>query len=83
MAGFPDDTFRPSGPITRGQVTRTLYRIHDVTPPLLTSAERAACLALFTDVPAGANDHVPDWLVGWKGHDLMTLMLTLPRFQRR
>jgi hypothetical protein len=26
---------------------------------------------------------VPDWLVGWKGHDLLTLMLTLPRFQRR
>jgi hypothetical protein len=83
MAGFPDDTFRPSGPITRGQVTRMLYRIHDVTSPLLTSAERAACLALFTDVPADADDHVPGWLVDWKGHDLMTLMLTLPRFQRR
>jgi hypothetical protein len=83
MAGFPDDTFKPNDPITRAQVTRMLYRIHDVTPPLLTAAERAACLALFTDVPADADDHVPGWLVDWKGHDLMTLMLTLPRFQRR
>jgi uncharacterized protein (DUF1800 family) len=83
MAGFPDDTFKPNDPITRAQVTRMLYRIHDVTPPLLTAAERAACLALFTDVPADADDHVPNWLVAWKGHDLMTLMLTLPRFQRR
>jgi hypothetical protein len=60
-----------------------LFRIHDTTAPVLTAAERAACLALFTDVPAGLDDDVPDWLVGWKGHDLLTLMLTLPRFQRR
>ncbi len=83
MAGFADARFKPNDPISRGQVTRMLYRIHDETPALLSAAERAACLALFTDVPAGVNSAVPDWLVDWKGHDLMTLLLALPRFQRR
>lgn len=83
MAGFPNATFRPNDPITRAQVTRMLHRIHDEPPVLLSTAERAACLALFTDVPAGPDDDVPGWLVDWKGHDLMTLMLALPRCQRR
>jgi hypothetical protein len=83
LAGFPNGTFRPTQPITRAQVTRMLHRIHDEKPTLLTPAERAACLELFTDVPAGPDDDVPDWLVEWKGHDLMTLILSLPRFQRR
>ena len=83
LAGYPDATFRPANPISRGQATVMLYRIHDQAPPLLTAAERAACLALFTDVPAGPDDDVPGWLVNWKGHDLMTLLLSLPRFQRR
>lgn len=83
LLGRPDDTFRPNAAITRADLAKMLFRIHDTTAPVLTAAERAACLALFTDVPAGLDDDVPDWLVGWKGHDLLTLMLTLPRFQRR
>lgn len=83
MAGFGDDTFRPNQPITRAQVTRMLHRIHDDTPALLDTAERSACLALFADTGVGANQPVPEWLLDWKGHDLMTLMLSLPRFQRR
>jgi hypothetical protein len=83
LAGFPNHTFRPNDPITRAQVTRMLYRIHDVTPPLLTSAERAACLELFADTGVDPGDPVPAWLVDWKAHDLLTLMLSLPRFQRR
>jgi hypothetical protein len=83
LAGFPNSTFRPNDPITRAQVTRMLYRIHDDTPPLLTPAERAACLELFADTDHGPSDPVPDWLVEWKAHDLMTLILSLPRFQRR
>jgi hypothetical protein len=83
MAGFSNDTFRPNDPITRGQVTRMLYRIHDDTPALLSAAERAACLELFADADVGPSDPVPDWLVDWKAHDLMTLILSLPRFQRR
>jgi hypothetical protein len=83
MSGFANSTFRPNQPITRAQVTRMLHRIHDPQPNLLTSAERAACLELFADVPATASSPCPDWLVEWKGHDLMTLLLSLPRFQRR
>ncbi len=83
VTGYPDGRFRPNRPISRGQVTRMLYRIHDETPALLSPAERAACLALFTDVPAVEDSAVPEWLVDWKGHDLMTLLLALPRFQRR
>lgn len=83
MSGFANGTFRPNQAITRGQVTRMLYRIHDQQPDVLTPAERAACLELFTDVPATASYPTYPWLVDWKGHDLMTLMLSLPRFQRR
>jgi uncharacterized protein (DUF1800 family) len=83
MAGFPNGTFKPNEPITRAQVTRMLFRIHDETPPLLTAAERSACLALFADVPAELDDDIPSWLVDWKSHDLLTLLLSLPRFQRR
>jgi hypothetical protein len=60
-----------------------LHRIHDPQPNLLSADERAACLELFADVPATASSPCPDWLVEWKGHDLMTLLLSLPRFQRR
>jgi hypothetical protein len=83
LAGFPNHTFRPNQPITRGQVTRMLHRIHDDTPALLSAAERAACLELFAGTDVGPSDPAPDWLVEWKGHDLMTLILSLPRFQRR
>jgi hypothetical protein len=83
LAGFPNGTFRPDQPITRAQVTRMLHRIHDDTPTLLTSAERAACLELFADTDVGPAEPVPDWLLDWKAHDLLTLMLALPRFQRR
>ncbi len=83
LPGYDDDTFRPNPSITRAHLARMLYRIHDRTPAVLTEAERQACLALFTDVPADLDDDVPGWLLNWKAHDLMTLLLTLPRFQRR
>ena len=60
-----------------------LYRIHDQTPPILTAAERSACLELFADTDVAHDDPVPGWLLEWKAHDLLTLMLSLPRFQRR
>ncbi len=83
MDGYPDDTFRPNRSITRGQVARMLYRIHEPVPTLLTPTERSACLGLFSDTDVAVDDIVPDWLVDWKGHDLMTFLLSLPRFQRR
>jgi uncharacterized protein (DUF1800 family) len=83
MAGFPNGTFRPNAAITRAQVTRMLHRIHDDTPALLTAAERAACLELFADTDVGPTEPVPGWLLEWKAHDLTTLVLSLPRFQRR
>jgi Protein of unknown function (DUF1800)/S-layer homology domain len=83
MDGYAGGTFRPNRSITRGQVARMLYRIHDPVPDLLTPTERSACLSLFSDTGVGAGDITPDWLVDWKGHDLMTFLLSLPRFQRR
>jgi uncharacterized protein (DUF1800 family) len=83
MAGFPNGTFRPNAPITRAQVTRMLHRIHDQTPAILSAAERSACLELFADTDVGPAEPVPGWLLDWKAHDLLTLVLSLPRFQRR
>ena len=83
MAGFADATFRPNDPITRAQVTRMLQRVHDTVPPLLTPAERDACRELFTDTGVAPDRPVPEWLLDWKAHDLITLLLSLPRYQRR
>jgi hypothetical protein len=83
LKGYADDTFGPAASITRAAATVALHHIHDDTPNLLTAAERQACLALFTDVPATGSSRVPAWLVDWKGHDLMTLLLSLPRFHHR
>ena len=43
MTGYPDGTFRPNLPITRGQVTRALYRAAGSPAPLPSHG--------FTDVP--------------------------------
>jgi hypothetical protein len=83
LDGYPNHTFRPSASVTRGQLARVLYRIHEPVPDVLTATERTACLSLFSDTGVGPGDFVPDWLVEWKGHDLMTFVLSLPRFQRR
>jgi uncharacterized protein (DUF1800 family) len=82
-SGYPDNTYRPGDNITRAAVTRMLYRIHAEVVDPLTAGERAAVLALFTDVPATGDDPVPEWLVDWKAHDLVTLLLSIPGFHRR
>lgn len=78
-----EHTFRPAGALSRADATIALFHLHDTTATLLTPAERAACLALFTDVPRTGGQTVPQWLVDWKGHDLLTLLLSLPRSQHR
>ena len=81
--GYPDNTYRPNNNITRASVTRMLFRIHAEVVDPLSPVERSALLALFSTVPATADDPVPEWLVNWKAHDLVTLLLSLPGFQRR
>ena len=53
MTGYPDDTFRPDLPITRGELTRATFRVHG-SPP-------GAPPHPFTDVPAWLDDAV-DWV---------------------
>jgi hypothetical protein len=55
MTGYPDNTFRPSLPITRGQVSRATYRVHGSpgAPP-----------HPFTDVPAWLTT-----AVNWAAND--------------
>ena len=81
--GYPDNTYRPNNNITRASVTHMLYRIQAEVVDPLSPVERSALLALLSTVPATADDAVPEWLVNWKAHDLVTLLLSLPGFQRR
>ena len=56
MTGYPDNTFRPNQPISRGQVTRAVFRTHGAP----------------SGAPAHSFGDVPAWLahaVSWATHD--------------
>ncbi|MEL7208831.1 MAG: S-layer homology domain-containing protein, partial [Actinomycetota bacterium] len=55
MTGYPDGSFKPNLPITRGQVTRATFRI---------AGQPAGSPHPFTDVPAWLTD-----AVDWVAHD--------------
>ncbi len=56
LSGYPDHTFRPMAPITRGEAARLLHRVAG-SPDVSTLADHG-----FVDVPAWVDDAVT-WLV--------------------